>query len=121
MRLRPWPLICGLALIASSQVAQRDLTRVEWRHYGGDLASTKYSPLDQINAANLKDLTVAWRWPSPDNDVVKANPQARPGGYEDTPLMVNGVLYTATSLGRLRRSILKPARRSGNTIRRPGK
>ena len=91
-------VVCGLT-ISESQVARRDLTQVEWRHYGGDLASTKYSPLDQINAANLKDLTIAWRWPSPDNVVVKANPQARPGGYEDTPLMVNGVLYTVTSLG----------------------
>ena len=91
-------VVCGLAM-SESQVARRDLTRVEWTHYGGDLASTKYSPLDQINASNLKDLTIAWRWPSPDNEVVKANPQARPGGYEDTPLMVNGVLYTATSLG----------------------
>src|SRR5262245_8394172 len=85
--------------LSESQFAQRDLARLEWRQYGGDLASTKYSPLDQINAGNIKDLTIAWRWSSPDNDVVKANPQARPGGYEDTPLMVNGVLFTATSLG----------------------
>ena len=28
--------------------------RVEWRYYGGDAGSTKYSPLDQINAANVK-------------------------------------------------------------------
>ena len=36
---------------------------------------------------------------SADNAIVKANPTARPGGYQDTPLMVNGVLYTTTSLG----------------------
>ena len=46
-----------------------------------------------------EDLQVAWRWSSPDNDIVKANPTARPGGYQDTPIMVNGVLYTTTSLG----------------------
>ena len=28
----------------------------EWRYYGGDAGSTKYSPLDQINAGNVKNL-----------------------------------------------------------------
>ena len=35
--------------------------RVEWPVYGGNLASQFYSPLDQINARNVKDLKVAWR------------------------------------------------------------
>ena len=34
----------------------------EWRYYGGDAGSTKYSPLDQINKDNVKDLRIAWRW-----------------------------------------------------------
>ena len=38
----------------------------EWPTYGGDLASTKYSPLDQITAANFASLKVAWRAKSPD-------------------------------------------------------
>lgn len=70
----------------------------EWRHYGGDAGSTKYSPLDQITRANVSRLDVAWRWSSPDNEIVKGNP-ARPGAYQDTPIMVHGVLYTTTSLG----------------------
>ena len=71
----------------------------EWRFYGGDAGSTKYSPLDQIATANVTRLETAWRWTSPDNAIVDANPQTRPGAYEDTPIMANGVLYTATSLG----------------------
>ena len=71
----------------------------EWRYYGGDAASTKYSPLAQITPANVKNLQVAWRWSSPDNEIVKTNPTARPGGFQDTPIMANGVLYTTTSLG----------------------
>src|SRR5678815_412173 len=66
----------------------------EWTHYGGNAASQKYSPLDQINKDTIGKLTVAWRWTSPDNAVIEANPTARPGGYADTPLMVKGVLYT---------------------------
>jgi quinoprotein glucose dehydrogenase len=73
----------------------------EWTHYGGNAASQKYSPLDQINKDNIGKLTIAWRWASPDNAVVEANPTARPGGYADTPLMVKGVLYTVTSLGQI--------------------
>ena len=38
----------------------------EWPTYGGDLGSTKYSPLDQIDASNFTDLEIAWRWRSSD-------------------------------------------------------
>ena len=34
---------------------------VEWKTYGGDLASMRYSPLDQINKDNFSKLQVAWR------------------------------------------------------------
>jgi quinoprotein glucose dehydrogenase len=59
----------------------------EWRTYGGDLASTRYSALDQINAENFSTLQPVWRF-RPDNlgPVPDPNLQA-------TPLMVDGVLY----------------------------
>jgi quinoprotein glucose dehydrogenase len=79
----------------------RAATAGEWRYYGGDPGSSKYSPLDQITASNVANLQVAWRWASPDNAMVAANPTARPGGYQDTPLMIGGVVYTVTSLGQL--------------------
>src|SRR5262245_8225887 len=59
----------------------------EWRYYGGDAGSTKYSPLDQINKTNVKDLRIAWRWRT---DNFGAVPDYN---YEVTPLMVGGVLY----------------------------
>ena len=85
---------------------------VAWTHYAGNAASQKYSPLDQINPANVGTLQVAWRWTSPDNPIVAANPLSRPGGYADTPLMVNGVLYTVTSLGQI--AAINPA--TGQTL-----
>jgi glucose dehydrogenase len=100
--------ILALATIAATTVvvlaAQRPPSTSaaaagEWRYYGGDAASTKYSPLGQITRANVNQLKIAWRWSSPDNEIAKANPVARPAGYQDTPIMVNGVLYTTTSLG----------------------
>ena len=33
----------------------------EWRDYAGDKGFTKYSPVDQINASNVKNLQIAWR------------------------------------------------------------
>ena len=98
--MRRFALASTLVLLAL-QFAGAQGRSVEWTHYGGNAASQKYSPLDQINKDNIGKLTVAWRWTSPDNAVIEANPTARPGGYADTPLMVKGVLYTVTSLGQI--------------------
>jgi glucose dehydrogenase len=34
----------------------------DWPHYTADMRGTKYSPLDQITAANFGKLEVAWRF-----------------------------------------------------------
>jgi len=81
-------LVLSTSLLAQSGTGRTTGTLGEWTHYGGNAASHKYSPLDQINKDNVGKLSVAWRWASPDNAVVEANPLARPGGYADTPLMV---------------------------------
>jgi len=104
---------CACALVfVSLQMAGAQGRSVEWTHYSGNAASHKYSPLDQINKDTIGKLQVAWRWSSPDNAVVEANPMARPGGYADTPLMVKGVLYTVTSLGQI--AAINPA--TGQTL-----
>jgi len=59
----------------------------EWPAYGGDTGTTRYSPLDQINADNFSKLTIAWRFKT---DHLGPRPEYQ---YETTPLMVNGVLY----------------------------
>jgi len=56
------PVICLLAFLASPAAAQTGAKNGEWRTYGGDLGSTRYSPLDQINAQNFNKLEVAWRF-----------------------------------------------------------
>ncbi len=98
----PLHLVIVVAIISGVVVAQRpaptSAAAGEWRYYGGDAGSSKYSPLTQITRANVNRLDVAWRWSSVDNEIVKTSP-ARPGMYQDTPIMVNGVLYTTTSLG----------------------
>ena len=71
-------------LLAFAQHGAKD---GEWRFYGGDAGTTKYSPLDQINASNVKDLKIVWEWKA-------QNFGKRPDfNWEVTPLMVGGVLY----------------------------
>ncbi len=92
-------LTATAAVVALTQRPQpSEVAATEWRHYASDAASSKYSSANQITRANVSRLEVAWRWSTPDNEIVKTNP-ARPYGYQDTPLLVNGVLYTTTSLG----------------------
>jgi len=60
----------------------------EWRTYGGDLASTRYAPLDQIDRNNFNQLQVAWRFRT---DAFGPRPE---NNFEGTPLMVGGVLFS---------------------------
>jgi quinoprotein glucose dehydrogenase len=80
--------------IAQSGTAQPGTANGEWRYYGGDAESTKYSPLDQINRDNVGKLQVAWTWKAQN-----FGPRADPN-YEVTPLMVHGVLYFTAGMRR---------------------
>ena len=71
----------------------------EWTAYAGGAHGRRSSPLDQITKANVKDLRVAWRWASVDRPLQKGNPALRRTRQQNTPLMVNGTLYTVTGLG----------------------
>lgn len=77
----------AIALTGLPATAQQGAKSGEWRYYGGDSGSTKYSPLDQINASNVKDLKIVWEWKA-------QNFGKRPDfNWEVTPLMIDGVLY----------------------------
>ncbi|HUQ90213.1 MAG TPA: pyrroloquinoline quinone-dependent dehydrogenase [Bryobacteraceae bacterium] len=72
----------------------------DWRQYGGDTGGTKYSPLERIDARNAGRLRVAWRWESIDAPIQRTQ-KLRPWLFEATPLAVNGILFTSTSLGQV--------------------
>ncbi len=100
-------LVAVAALLCATRPAAAQYGAVdgEWRSYAGDNGSTKYSPLDQIDASNFDDLRIAWRWRSVDGDIdVDALPRRaddRPisiRGLQATPLMIDGVLYLTTAL-----------------------
>ena len=68
----------------------------QWRHHGGDHFSSKYAALEQIDAGNFEQLEVAWRWQSADLRLPQDSLYPT-GDYRATPLLVNGVMYTATN------------------------
>ena len=87
---RPSRRLCSALVVfytvVGSLSAQEGRT-VEWPTYSGDLAGTRYSPLDQINADNFNDLEIAWRLPTMS---FGPTPEYR---FEGTPLMVGGVVF----------------------------
>jgi quinoprotein glucose dehydrogenase len=80
-------VVCLLPVGTTQLTAQSGAKNGEWRSYAGDVGSTRYSPLDQINASNFNKLEVAWRFKT---DNLGPRPEFQ---YEGTPLMANGVLY----------------------------
>ena len=86
---------------AHAQAGKVRGTATEWLSYGGDTASTKYSPLAQIDRDNFKRLQVAWTWHSAEEEVTKAHSHLKTWVWEATPLMVGGVLYISTSLSQV--------------------
>ena len=83
----PTALILALCCTAVDVRAQTGAKGGEWRTYGGDLGSTRYAPLDQINGDNFSKLQVAWRFKT---DGFGVRPDYN---LQTTPLMINGVLY----------------------------
>jgi quinohemoprotein ethanol dehydrogenase len=98
-RVALWTSIAGVSLwawVAPGQQPRRiddtalrnaGKTGEEWLSYGLTPGETRYSPLKQIDAANVSRLGLGWLY------------EIGPGGgnQEATPLMSNGTLYSITN------------------------
>ncbi|HEY1239745.1 MAG TPA: PQQ-binding-like beta-propeller repeat protein [Bryobacteraceae bacterium] len=93
-RIMMWAPIAACLLLTSAGAQQGTPASGEWRVNGGDTGSTRYSPLDQINAGNVKNLQVVWRWKAQN---MGPAPQS---AWEVTPLMLGGRLYFTAGTGR---------------------
>ena len=83
-------MMAALLASAGPALAQYGAADGEWRFYAGDGGHTQYTALDQIDAGNVNELEVAWRWQA-------ENSAERPFfNFESTPIMIGGVLYTST-------------------------
>jgi quinoprotein glucose dehydrogenase len=87
-------------LMAPGAFAQHGKSGSEWRSYAGDRASTKYSPLSQIDRDSVERLEIAWQWKSVDYAVSERLGGTRVSNiFESTPLMFDDTLYLQTNLG----------------------
>ena len=83
------PLIAFSSFLFSITVVDHALAQdQEWQTYGGDLASTRYSPLGAINGENFSQLELAWEF---DTSNFGVSPEFN---FQSTPLMVNRTIYT---------------------------
>jgi len=89
-------IACGSALLTAHPAAAQNNGNPEgeWRYWGADMSSTRYSPLEQINADNFENLEVAWLWRgdnfSPAPDFI----------MRSTPIYADGIVYTVAGTRR---------------------
>ena len=81
-----------LSSAAEGQPLVRGNAPGEWRYWGADAWSTRYSPLTQIDASNFASLQVAWQW--------SASQFGEDEYYRTTPLYANGRLFTVATTHR---------------------
>ena len=96
-----WLAVSLFAWAVMALSAADDGPAREWRYYSGDNGAKKYSPLDQINKANVSSLRIAWRRPQLDPAIA---PLVPPGfrisnNFRSTPIMVDGVMYAPDGVG----------------------
>jgi lanthanide-dependent methanol dehydrogenase len=82
--------VMGTSLCTGPVLANAELLKLQedpnlWVMPSGNYSSTRYSALDQINAANAKDLRVAWTFST---GVLR--------GHEGGPLVLGDVMYIHT-------------------------
>ena len=87
----------GRSPVTNAQAGQRKPE--PWPVYGGDPGGGKYSPLTDIDTANVAGLAVAWEWAARETTLDQFG--TRPGSFQATPLMIDNVLYFSTPYNRV--------------------
>jgi quinoprotein glucose dehydrogenase len=71
----------------------------DWPAYGRDSGGSRYSPLNEINRDNVKNLKAVWTYRT--GDVADGSRTAETSQFEATPIMVDGTLYLSTPFNRV--------------------
>jgi alcohol dehydrogenase (cytochrome c) len=81
------------AQVTYDQLLHADQQPQNWLTYSGGYAGNRFSPLSQVNKDNVKNLQMKWVYHP--TYVKTGNNQSK---MENTPLVVNGIMYTGTAL-----------------------
>ena len=96
---RWWLGAAVLAVGMTGSAAGKDEKIHDWPAYSGDKASTKYSPLDQINKDTVGKLSIAWRQSGvPPELLMIWTGATAPTNWQNTPIMVDGLLYMSSGV-----------------------
>jgi len=87
------------ALLLALLALQAPPTPADWPAYGRDPQGTRYSPATVITRANVARLEPAWMYRT--GETGAAFKTDKPTSFEATPLVVGGVMYVGTPLGRV--------------------
>lgn len=68
----------------------------DWPYYGGNKAGNRYSPLNQINIGNVKNLAVAWMYDASEKPDPTNPGRRRDRAIQCQPIVVHGILYGTT-------------------------
>ena len=98
---RPGVVVAAAAIAVAAAVAGLGARQKagEWPVYGGDPGGRKYSTLTGITRDNVAQLKVAWEWKA--GEEAKKEFGTFPGAFQNTPLMIDGVLYVSTPYNRV--------------------
>jgi quinoprotein glucose dehydrogenase len=96
---RPILAMLLAAAVSAALAARQPRAMQEWPVYGGDPGGTKASPLSDIDRSNVSTLAVAWEWRPEDKPLEEFG--TRPGNFQNTPLMIDNVLYVSTQYNRV--------------------
>jgi alcohol dehydrogenase (cytochrome c) len=92
-------LLLPLLVAASSvdvtydRMLRADREPHNWLTYSGNYSGQRYSPLSQVNRSNVKNLQLKWSY----HPLYAKNTNAQ-NKMENTPLVVDGIMYTGTAL-----------------------
>jgi quinoprotein glucose dehydrogenase len=78
--------IIFMVVLAATATYTAQTKPTDWPAYGNDPGGMRYSPLDQINTQNVRQLRRAWTFHTGDASATQ---------FQGTPLVVGGVMYFA--------------------------
>jgi quinoprotein glucose dehydrogenase len=87
----------GLAALGGAAVfvgISADRAPVDWAFWGGDPGSAHYSTLADIHTGNVSQLRQSWVWKTGETELKEYG--TRPGMFENTPVMIDGVMYVTS-------------------------
>src|SRR5262245_40980931 len=101
MKIKQWWLgVLVLVLGAVWSSSGEDKKTHNWPAYSSDKASTKYSPLEQISKDTVGKVSIAWRQSAVPAELKTIwGDVAGPTNWQNTPIMVDGLLYMSSGVG----------------------